>query len=257
MLTREVFNRYELKYIFNAGIYKELFSALKPHLRMDEFGDEEGFYSISNLYFDTFDNFFHQQNLKRDKFRQKLRLRVYGNITLQDEVFLEIKKKYNGIVNKRRTLMKLGDAYRFLELNKEDTDLSDFKSSNSQILKEIFFLKSFYNLHPKTVLSYDRQALQGVKDPDLRVTFDRNIRSRGYDLKVENGSYGEPIVSHDTMLMEVKVSTSVPLWLVRILNEFPCRRQSFSKYSTYQQNCLLGNITDINFRRSIDDESIS
>ena len=82
------------------------------------------------------------------------------------------------------------------------------------------------------VLSYDRQAFQGIEDPEVRVTFDRNLRGRNYDLRVEHGSYGVNFVDDSIMLMEVKVGASVPLWLVRILNEFSCRRQKFSKYST-------------------------
>lgn len=230
-MAKEVFNRNELKYIVKSNVQKDLVAALKPYMCMDEFGDEEGFYSISNIYYDTHDYYFYQQNINRDVFRQKLRLRAYGKASLEDTVFLEIKKKYKGVVYKRRTLMKLKDAYRFLEPSVKLEDLKNFDNSNPQILREIYFLKTFYKLEPKMVLSYDRQAFQGINDPEVRVTFDRSLRSRNYDLRIEHGSYGANFVDNGMMLMEVKVGASVPLWLVRILNEFSCRRQRFSKYS--------------------------
>ena len=243
-MADEIFSRYELKFPMPYEVYMKLKDRLLEHLTADAYGDEEGFYSITNVYFDTYDNFFHRQNQNREPFRQKLRLRTYGVDNLDETCFLEIKKKYKGLVNKRRTTLRLRDAYRFLGMDEAlleecqsngsgaiDTE-SPIIVSNKQIFKEVSFFTDFFKLTPRMVLSYDRRAFFDAVDDSVRVTFDRNIRYRTTDFRLEHGSYGECFVDSDSVLMEIKVEKSVPMWLVELLNEFGLFRKKFSKYST-------------------------
>jgi len=242
-LAGENFSRYELKFQMPYDTYMEFKDRLGEHLQPDAYGDAEGFYTIMNLYFDTYDNFFHRQNQNREPFRQKLRLRTYSIDNLDATCFLEIKKKYKGLVNKRRTVLTLRDAYRFLGLNEaleEEAaatggvidEISPLTVSNKQIFNEVSFFTDFFKLTPRMVLCYDRRAFFDAVDDSVRVTFDRNIRYRTTDLRLEHGSYGENFVDSNTVLMELKVEKSVPLWMVELLNEFGLFKKKFSKYST-------------------------
>lgn len=230
-MAKEVFNRHELKYLIDYDTYIMLLEALKPYISIDINGDKNGYYTISNIYYDTKDNLFHQEKMLKQSFRQKLRLRTYNKVDLNDGAFLEIKKKYKKVVNKRRTFIKLKDAYEFLSSKEDISTISPFEVSNHQILKEIGFLKNFYQLEPKMVLCYERQAFQTIEDDDIRITFDKNLRRREYNFRLENGSDGEIFVDPNIFILEVKLSGRVPLWLSRILSEFSCKMQSFSKYS--------------------------
>jgi len=192
-------------------------------------------YIISNIYYDTSDDFLIRHSLSKPLYKEKLRLRSYGIPGEEDKVFLEIKKKFNGKVNKRRTKLTLDEAYEFLETGKPP----EVKSyMNEQVLKELEYFLQIYDLKPKLYLAYDRIAYFEKNNADLRVSFDMNIRSRRYDLKLENGDFGDLLLDEGMYLMEVKTSLAKPLWLTHMLDELEIRRRSFSKYGTEYTNMI-------------------
>ncbi|RNA66235.1 polyphosphate polymerase domain-containing protein [Alteribacter keqinensis] len=229
-MALEIFSRYEMKYLIPLQTYKQLVPHLLERMRFDKFG-EEGKYNIVSLYFDSPDKQIYYETRNKLRFRQKLRLRVYDDATLNSTAFIETKQKYNNVVNKRRTGITLNEAYRFLGRSKDERP-DQFEASNPQVLKEVGSFQSLYGLEPKVVVSYDRQAFHGLYEDDLRVTFDYNLMCRGDDLKVENGPVGHHFVDEDLGVLEVKVNHSVPLWLSRLLSEYECPKQSVSKYCT-------------------------
>lgn len=235
-MAKEVFNRHELKFLINSSTYKAIKEAFRPHIKLDPHGNRDGYYTISNIYYDTEDHLFHHEKMFGQPFRQKLRLRTYNAPTLESESFLEIKKKHHGFVNKRRTILKLKDAYQFFHAETGLNTVPNVEASNTQILKEAHFLKTFYQLKPKVLLSYDRQAFQGIHQNDLRITFDKNLRKRVHDIRLEKGCMGDLYVDPDVFVLEIKVSEKLPVWLTRILSDFRCNIQSFSKYSTSQNH---------------------
>jgi SPX domain protein involved in polyphosphate accumulation len=199
-------------------------------MRYDKFGDQ-GCYNIISLYFDSIDKKIYYETRNKLRFRQKLRLRIYDDAGLNDASFLEVKQKYNNVVNKRRTKIKLSDAYHFLD--KKSLAYQDmYDVSNPQILKEVHAFRSLYELEPKVIVSYDRQAFHGLYEDDLRVTFDYNLMCRDDNLSVEAGPQGANFVDKDLVIMEVKVTHSVPLWLTRLLSELECPKKSVSKFCT-------------------------
>lgn len=228
-MAAEVFNRYEHKYI----IEKETFDRIKPvieaNMMPDKHNDSGRFYTISNIYFDTDDDFLIRNSLSKPVYKEKLRLRRYGAEEDNPRAFLEIKKKFNGIVNKRRTAIGLDEAMDFVKTGK----IPPVKEyMNKQILKEIEYFLNCYDLKPKLYLAYDRIAYFDKNDPDLRISFDANIRSRRNNVALDCGDYGELIFDSGKYLMEIKTSRSKPLWLCNMLTEHKIRRVSFSKYGT-------------------------
>ena len=230
-MGKEVFNRYERKYVIDYDTYEKLLRDLKPYINMDKYAKNDGYYTISNIYYDTVDKLFHHERMERQRFRQKLRLRAYNDVSLDDLVFLEIKKKYKGLVNKRRTKIKLKDVYDFLSTKEDISVTPEYEVSNQQILREMAFLKNFYDLVPTLVVAYERQAFFAIEDDDIRITFDKNVRRRKEDFRLENGSHGDLILNPELFILEVKLNGTLPLWLARILNEHMCVKRRFSKYS--------------------------
>lgn len=185
----EIFKRKEQKYLITKQQYEELILQTSPYMRPDKFGDD-GRYTVTSLYFDSVDHQIYFETRNKLKYRQKLRLRVYDDTTIDGTAFFEVKQKHKKIVNKRRMLLPLKEAYRYLAYS-DDIPLEDYETSNTQVLREIHHFRQLYKLQPEMVVSYDRHAIHGIYDPDLRLTFDSNLRCRNDDLFVENGAYGE------------------------------------------------------------------
>lgn len=225
----EVFNRYEHKYLLNQETYEKVIAVMDAHMELDRYNVDHKPYTITNIYYDTDDNYLIRNSLSKPAYKEKLRLRAYGVPDEDSPVFLEIKKKYKGIVNKRRTTLKLDEAYDFLDTG-DAPALQAYM--NPQVVREISYFLHIYDLHPKLYLAYDRVAYFEKGNPDLRISFDTNIRSRRNDVRLEAGDFGEALLEKGMYLMEIKTSLAKPLWLVHMLTELNIQRSSFSKYGT-------------------------
>lgn len=228
-MATEVFNRFEHKYMLDKETFLKVLKIMDEHMVIDVHNIGHKPYTIANIYFDTPDDYLIRTSLSKPTYKEKLRLRAYGVPTKESKVYLEIKKKFNGIVNKRRTTLMLNEAYGFIASGKAPEPK---EYMNAQVLREIEYFLKIYDLSPKLYLAYDRIAYFEKDNNDLRISFDMNIRSRRYDLKPEAGDYGERLLSDDVYLMEIKTSFAKPLWLAHMLAEFDIKRISFSKYGT-------------------------
>lgn len=227
MVAIEVFNRHEIKFLIDEHTYSHIQDRLLEYMELDEYNKTHPFYTISNIYYDTRDNALIRNSLAKPKYKEKLRLRAYGVPGADSKVYLEIKKKYCGMVNKRRTTMKLKEAYDFARTGIKP----QFQQyMNGQVLNEIEYLLKLYALEPKLYLAYDRKAFFHKESRDLRITFDTDIRTRRHDLRLESGDYGEALLEPGQWLMEVKTGKSIPFWLTKLLSEHKIYRTSFSKY---------------------------
>lgn len=225
----EVFNRYEHKYMLDRETFEKVIKIMDEHMVMDSHNEGHTPYTIANIYFDTPDDYLIRTSLSKPEYKEKLRLRAYGVPDADTKVFLEIKKKFKGIVNKRRTKLKLFEAYGFVTSGKAP-EPKDYM--NTQVLHELEYFLKIYNLSPKLYLAYDRIAYFEKDNRDLRISFDMNTRSRRYDLALEAGDYGEKLLPDDVYLMEIKTSLAKPLWLTHMIAELDIKRKSFSKYGT-------------------------
>lgn len=232
----EVFNRYEKKYMLDEITFRKLLDRISDYMEADKYNRDGQFYSISNIYYDTKDNRLIRSSIEKPVYKEKLRMRSYGTPDIKDKVFLEIKKKYNGIVNKRRTSIVLEDAYRYME---KGIFPSETECLNRQVLREIEYFKEIYDLKPKVYLSYDRYAFFEKNDGDFRVTFDTNITTRRGDVRLESGSYGNRLLPQNIYLMEIKINGAVPMWFTACLSDFRIYPVSFSKYGTEYKRYVL------------------
>jgi hypothetical protein len=212
----------------------KLLEDLKPYVYFDSNGIG-GWYLISSIYFENKFNKYYYDTMNRLEFRQKLRLRVYGECTSSSVSYFELKMKIKGLVLKRRVSMMLSDALEFAQkcYDRVDFDVELYPSSSSQILREIKHVIQMDSLLPCNVVSYDRLALIAKDNPDVRITFDTKIRTRDTDVDLTHGAYGDPVIDEDKVELELKSSGNLPIWLVKIIEKYDYRNLMFSKYCSH------------------------
>jgi hypothetical protein len=225
-----VMKRYELKYLLTkeqVAFFKE--KVLK-HMKIDKYG----LTTISSIYYDTPNCTLINRSIEKPKYKEKIRLRSYGLAKEDSPVFLEIKRKNENIVYKRRIVTKEAKANDFFN--------SDEEFGKDQISRELEAFKEQYgSLEPKYLIIYDRIAYY-QDNSDLRITLDMNPRYRVDDLNLHTSLEGIPLVNEGEAILEIKVQHSVPLWLVKILTEGKIYQTSFSKVGTAHKRELTNKI---------------
>ena len=229
MTYQDTFKRYEIKYLLGAKQKREFMNTLHKYMALDDYGRT----TIQNIYYDTPDYRLIRTSLEKPVYKEKLRLRSYGTAAPDKTVFIEIKKKYAGVVYKRRTSATEQEATAYLNHGIRIAGHED------QISREIDYFRNFYEgLKPAMVISYEREAFYGLEDPDFRLTMDENILFREEDLTLRKDAYGTAVLQPGQCLMEVKIAASMPLWLTHELNRLGIYQVSFSKYGrAYQMKC--------------------
>lgn len=224
-----LFERKELKYLISQNQLDNLLLSIGSHIRADEYHK----YTICNLYMDTPDYRLIRRSLEKPVYKEKLRLRSYGPAGDSSGVYVELKKKYKGIVYKRRVKMPLGAAMAFIGGGVSGGTVAGnaLTAGKSQIEREIrYFLDQNEGIMPAMYISYDREAYSGCDDTELRITFDGNILWREEYPDLAARPYGHSLLSGDERLMEIKCAGSMPLWLTEALSENRIYQTSFSKY---------------------------
>lgn len=222
----EVFRRTEKKFVLSEEEYHKLMKLIGDKIYKDPYYKS----IICNIYFDTLHHDLIMKSLEKPIYKEKVRLRSYGVPTMEDNVFLEIKKKYKGVVGKRRITLKLKDFYNYI-------DKGIIPNCNKQIMGELDYCFKYYNLKPSMFLAYDRYSYYDKNNINFRLTFDHNVRSREDDLRIENGDYGNKYFKERMYIMEAKALDAYPIWFIKALSELKVYSASFSKYgSIYSKN---------------------
>ena len=218
-MIQKTFKRYEKKYLLSPQQYRTVRQGIQERMQLDQYG----LYTICSIYFDT-DNFqLIRSSLEKPVYKEKLRLRSYGvPEDAQSPVFLELKKKYKGVVYKRRVDMQLDECREYLFAGVLEHPAVDAAG--------------------KVFLAYDRMAFFSPEEEELRITFDQNIRWRDTQLSLSDGDWGYPLLQDalaDHVLMEIKIPGAMPLWLSCLLDEAAVFPTSFSKYGYCYKNYLF------------------
>jgi hypothetical protein len=222
-----VFKRYENKYILTPQQYEAILQEVEKRMDPDEFGET----TIQSLYYDTPNARLVRTSIEKPKFKEKIRVRSYGLATKDSKVYVELKRKSQGVVYKRRLSAKEDESISFYE-NKHSF-------GDGQIAKEIDYFKNYYGkLQPYILILYDRIAFK-KREIDLRITFDRNTRYRATRLTLSDGLDGTLLLEPGHVLMEIKSSLGFPRWLVDLLNEQKSYKRSFSKVGEAHKRELI------------------
>ena len=221
MNEQMTFKRYELKYMMTRAQKEDLLRAMEGHLQLDRYGHS----TIRNVYFDTDTFRLVRRSIEKPLYKEKLRVRSYQRAGEKSMVFVELKKKFESVVYKRRVMLPHREAMDALE-NDRPLPIS------SQIGAEIAAFREFYGptLKPAMLLTYEREAYFPVDGTDFRLTLDENILWRMDNMDLGAEAYGNAVLDDDRVLMEVKTPGGIPLWMTRFLTENKIYQTSFSKY---------------------------
>lgn len=228
---QSIFNRIEIKYMLDVQTKQAFMERIGDRIQTDAFSAS----TISNLYYDTDDFQLIRSSIEKPVYKEKLRLRSYETPTRSSGVFVEIKKKVQGTVYKRRLMLPYQTALDYLNGQTVQT-------RNPQVQKEIDWFLHRYPLLPKAYISYERSAWRGVADPTLRITFDNNILFRSKELDLADGSWGTQVLDPSQTLMEIKLNGAMPLWLSHSMNELNIFPTSYSKYGTCYKSYMINDL---------------
>ena len=222
------FERNELKYLITLDQKNKILETINQYMLLDDYGRT----LIRNIYFDTPDYRLIRRSIEKPIYKEKLRIRSYKKAEDKTVVFVEVKKKYDSIVYKRRIGLPIDDAMEWICKKKK-------LLNETQISREIEYFMNYYkNLQPTVFLTYEREAYYCKDNSDLRITFDENILYRDYDIDLHNEVYGEEVLDKNYSVMEIKCSYGMPLWLTALLSKEKIFKTSFSKYGTAYKKIL-------------------
>ena len=224
-----VFKRHEIKFMITLEQKEKVLDAMKPYMKLDKYGRT----TIRNIYYDTNTYLLIRRSLEKTTYKEKLRIRSYGRAAPDSTVFVELKKKYKHVVYKRRISLPNKEAMEWLGKERHC-------HKRTQISEEVDYVLDYYKtLRPRVFLSYEREAFYANDGSDFRVTFDDTILCRKEELSLESEVYGTPILPEGMILMEIKCSGGIPLWMTEVLSREKIYKTSFSKYGTAYRTLIF------------------
>lgn len=235
------FRRREKKY----RIDEQQYQAVRGYLSQAMQPDAHGSCEVLSLYYDTRLYQLIERSMARPVYKEKLRVRSYGVPLKDDCVFVEAKKKYRGIVYKRRVASSPRAAFAFMaglpfdEAMRRYPIRPDARQQesdpwvNAQIVSELTYMRDRYEeLEPTMLIACFREPFVARDGSDLRITFDSDIRWRTDRLSLTAGSDGHALLPAGEHIMEVKTAAAIPLDLAQVLDDAGILPRSFSKYGT-------------------------
>ena len=220
------FKRCEIKYLLTDEQRTRLHAAMEAHMVPDQWGPS----TVRNVYYDTPSHLLVRRSAEHPDYKEKVRVRSYAQAKPNDPMFVELKKKFDGVVYKRRCAMQPERARALL---------AGHGDPKTQIERELdYTCRRYGGLVPSFFIAYDREAYYDRDDYEFRMTFDRRVRSRTTDMRLDSTDAGEQYLDDGLSLLEVKAGGAIPLWLVEFLSGEGIRKISFSKVGTAYQRLL-------------------
>lgn len=227
------FKRKEYKYCVPIEMLDPIRQRFLAHMAHDPNcrDRERNRYSVRSIYFDTPHLLFYFEKIDGLKIRKKLRVRAYNNCTPDCPAFLEIKRKYKDNIYKERARVAFDEVENLT--NGARLHLLSGESSfvERAALNKFIFLTKKLSLVPTALITYEREALFGIDDSSLRVTFDYHVRSLSNPI-IDDLFREEDLrnVTDPFFIVEIKFWGRMPIWIRSILRDFNLRRESVSKY---------------------------
>ncbi|MFO7873416.1 MAG: polyphosphate polymerase domain-containing protein [Bacteroidales bacterium] len=232
--------RYERKYLVPNSLLGSLRSRVKGFTREDLFATTNGNglpqYTVRSIYFDSPDLACYHEKHAGLMERQKLRVRGYNHEEDHQFLVLEIKRKTGNRVRKYRSLVARENLKNLLLTGDLELYLENSTNPNRQTTidnaRRFFFHYKRKPFLPTTLVTYEREAYHGKLNPGVRITFDKNIRSRNYPEMTELYSDKDlRFLFKDHFIMEVKYfGDNMPDWVKSIVQDYKLRTEALSKY---------------------------
>ncbi|HEU4732481.1 MAG TPA: polyphosphate polymerase domain-containing protein [Kofleriaceae bacterium] len=228
--TIRSFNRYELKYVIHASQIERIVADVRGQMAPDRYGDANGSYVISNLYYDSPELHMLQSKIVGTNYRRKLRVRTYGDSHHQPPrtAMVEIKQRLGRTTQKRRVVVPLDEALRMCEARSEWAWDDD---ADRSVAEEIRSLVLALALRPACTISYRRRAFVGSRfEPGLRLTIDTDLWGAPPRLDFYSQRPTAFLMPRDWSILEIKVDDRVPNWINELVTRHDCQLRRVSKY---------------------------
>jgi len=224
-------SRYECKYLVSPTLVEDLRGFIDPFMVPDPhaYRSPEHRYPICSLYFDTLDLELYRQTTAGEKNRFKLRVRSYSDDP-ETPVFLEVKRRVNDVVLKRRAKLIREDAVAVLA----DGTSGWPEGCSSDPLADLDFFNGHLTVaaaRPFLKVRYLREAYEATGGDPLRVTFDTDIEwlpTSAVDF--QSGVTGWIPTPVPGVVLEIKFTDRYPAWVGEMIRAFGLRKQSVAKY---------------------------
>ncbi len=227
---QQIFNRFELKYVVNFDQYSKIKKAIQPFMQHDQHSKvyEDKSYPIVNVYFDSPNMKFYFEKVDGEEERIKLRTRFYPENEL---LFFEIKQKHNNIVLKRRVQCDYKNTQEnenFIDHFKKRVRIKN--DLDIRIADEIAYLHIKHILQPKVRVLYKREAFESLYESNVRITFDKLLSASWRKKEYTNARTANYVIPPNKMILEVKFTEKMPIWIHRLIEKYNLQLQKVSKY---------------------------
>jgi len=257
--------RLEFKYLVQERHLEDIRSYMRPYVTLDPYAarNEQNQYTVKSIYFDNRNLDAYYNKLAGIKVRKKFRIRGYDNVQDDSLTFLEIKRKKVNVISKNRAPIRR-DLIKSL-LNTGDIDkyiYTDNGTTNPAAQARPFLY--FYNkrdLRPAIKVIYDREPYRYKFDRNLRITYDKALRS-SLDTSLKHLGSEDGVVNAipGYFILEVKTFTEYPTWLRYIIAELDVSHRALSKYTIcIDSHRRLGKTvlrSGVNLRSTVSDKQL-
>jgi VTC domain len=225
--------RYEYKYLIDYEQLSRIRSLMQHYVQHDSYAAKfGGQYTVRSIYLDS--PKMHMYHTKQDGLphRLKVRLRGYNIGDDSSQVFLELKKKYQGPILKNRGQLTFGEFKDCLRGGFLPDNIDELPRSED--IRRFFFQVYSQNLRPIVNVVYEREAFKpNHNNPlnDFRLTIDKNLRGAAWprieELYQEDGlRYALP----NFAILELKFNQFLPHWIKPVVSKLQINKEPASKY---------------------------
>jgi hypothetical protein len=239
-------NRSEMKFIIDYPLYYTMLRDIAPFVKEDLYG-VSGEYQVFSIYYDTRDFLFFREKVDGEKIRSKVRIRTYKDVfdaflLDQEYVFLEVKKRYDKTIQKKRARVLLKHVDEILHKGPNKRFINCMTDQEVAALCEASYLVNKLHLQQTVAVHYRRHAFADTAGIGLRITFDKDIKYRKTNVNFHRDNVDITVLPPHLMVMEIKSRGVLPQWLTHIMSQHGCLVRTFSKYCQSISNDL--GITD-------------
>jgi len=233
-----VLSRHECKYFVAPQLLPQMRDYLSSFVEPDAYAAScrEYRYPVTSLYLDSPELLLYRMTAEGRRTRFKLRIRSYSDDP-RDPVYLEIKKRADKVVIKRRARVSAGRAAALLgdRFHRRGPEAR----MSGAVDGEFTNLVALLGARSAIRIRYQREAYQSrTKDP-VRITFDTNLE-RSAILAGQAGNERDncwPVATAGVVL-EIKFTEAFPSWVREMIIRFQLDRCSIAKYMMSMNDAL-------------------
>lgn len=236
-----IIERREYKILIDRTKAAAVRAAIRPFCGLDPHAaaSPSHSYGVETLYLDTPGLALYWANDHEQVDRIKMRVRRYPDQP-GSPIFFEVKRRLNDVIAKSRGHVAEA-AWEQLLVDPSAPIPGVGSAKNRAALERFLSIHHTMHLRPFTLVRYQREPWVSTIDEYARVTFDTWIQAHTVDtltFEPDGGRWraldGATLQqTHDSLVvLELKFTNHVPLWLVNIVHRLGLVRGAFSKYGT-------------------------